>query len=173
MSRSEACAAWFCPLDALFRVLKRSLLLLDIWIPPSDSKDTMTRTSDVAHWHPRDILLKTIPGGLIISLLYIFLVYGVRCFNLRRRSNEGDGEPLSAYRVHLQGKIRAPKISSIGTTDFLDGIAVLSFKILRHSAVLVLVAIQSFQISNASGGKFDLVLLLNYVSKNHSLERTT
>ncbi|KLO18951.1 P-loop containing nucleoside triphosphate hydrolase protein [Schizopora paradoxa] len=122
----------------------------------------MARTLDVALWPPRDILLKIIPGGLIVSLLYIFLAYildNLR-LNLQHKSPKGNRTLSYAPGARLLGNNKSPNEHIL---EFSDGITVLSYKILRLLAVLALVAIQSFQISNASRESFDLMLLINYV----------
>ncbi len=55
------------------------------------------------------------------------------------------------------------------TLEHVDGVAVLSFRILRLTAVVALIVLQFVQIFKAFGGNLDHALLINYVSSSIKL----
>lgn len=130
----------------------------------------MTRILDAAHWPPRDVLVKVIPGSLVISLCYVFLTCAVHLRNLQQASVEGKVADSNALGLSLLGDDQTPKESPKKPLARLDGLAVVSFRSLRILAVVALITIQCFQLSNTSGGYLDFLLLINYVSELYNEE---
>ncbi len=124
----------------------------------------MARIPDAAIWPPRDLLIQVIPVGMVVSLCYAILVSLIKIQKLQHASVKGNTVNSNALGLSGLENVQIPTDPSKPTLEHLDGVAVLSFRILRLTAVVALIVLQFVQIFKAFGGNLDHALLINYVS---------